>query len=132
MPPPFETLLDLIVARANSRESAELSLAQEAVECLHIAAESMVQRCRHLPLASLRDAEQLLHTARGEGERALAEDVNARLERAQHVRLMKMIGRGDDHRVELIELEQVLDIGEDVGNSESIGERARFGAVVVA
>ena len=55
-----------------------------------------------------------------------------RSERGQYVRLVKMVRRRDDDRVQLIELEQVLDVGEDVGNVEAISERARFRPVVVA
>ena len=53
-------------------------------------------------------------------------------ERREHVRLVQVVRRRDDHRVELVELEQVLDVGEDVGNVEAVGERARLRRVVVA
>jgi hypothetical protein len=53
-------------------------------------------------------------------------------ERAQHVRLVEMAGRRDDHRVELIELEHLIDVREDIGHAEPLGERPRLRAIVVA
>src|SRR5258706_1203180 len=43
-----------------------------------------------------------------------------------------MIGRCDDDRVNLVELEQILDVGEHVGNLQPLGYRAGLGSVVVA
>ena len=45
---------------------------------------------------------------------------------------MQMIRRRDDDRVQLVELEQILDVGEDVRHSEPVSERAGLGTVVVA
>ena len=50
-----------------------------------------------------------------ERERAFAQHVLARRERAQRVRLVKMVRRGDDDGVERVLLEQVFDVGVDVG-----------------
>ena len=43
-----------------------------------------------------------------------------------------MVGRRDDDRVEGVLLQQILDVGVHVGHAEAVGERARFGTVVVA
>jgi hypothetical protein len=53
-------------------------------------------------------------------------------ERAQDVRLVKVVRRSDDDGVELVQLEQILDVGEDIGNAEAIREATRLGAVVIA
>ena len=58
--------------------------------------------------------------------------MDLRRHRAQHVRLVQVIGRGDHHRVESVDLEQILDVGERVADAEAIGERARLGPVVIA
>ncbi len=78
-------------------------------------------------------AERIRSTPRDvQRQRALAQHVLARRQRAEHVRLVKMVRRGDDDRVERVLLEQILDVGVDVGNAETIGERAGFRPVVVA
>ena len=48
------------------------------------------------------------------------------------MRLVQMVRRRDDDRVERVLLEQILDVGEDVGDAEAVGERARLRPVVVA
>jgi hypothetical protein len=45
---------------------------------------------------------------------------------------MKVIGRSDYYRVDLIQLEQILEIGEHVGDFEALRDRARLGPIVVA
>ncbi len=73
-----------------------------------------------------------LHAARRQRQWALAKHVNFLLERAQHVRLVQVVGSGDYNCIELIGVEKLVDIGEYVGNTETLGERAGFGAVIVA
>jgi hypothetical protein len=53
--------------------------------------------------------------------------VTLRGERAQDMRLVEMVRRRDDDRVQIIELEEVLDVGEHVGDAEAVGERPAFG-----
>jgi hypothetical protein len=48
------------------------------------------------------------------------------------MRLVEVIRRGDDYGVDLIELEQILEIGEHVGDREPLRDRARLGPIVVA
>lgn len=43
-----------------------------------------------------------------------------------------MAGRGDDDRVQLVELEKILDVGEDVRDREAIGKRPRLRPIVIA
>ena len=59
-------------------------------------------------------------------ERPFAHDVALGGKHRQHVRLVEMVRRRDDHRVETLELEQVFDVGQRVGNPESIGQRSRW------
>ena len=68
----------------------------------------------------------------GERERPLAQHVHPGGERAQHVRLVQMVRRRDHHGIELVELQHLVDVGEDIGNVEPLGERARLRSVVVA
>ena len=53
-------------------------------------------------------------------------------ERAQNVGLVKVVGSGDDDSVEPVVLEQLVDVGEHVGNTEPLRESARLWSVVVA
>src|SRR5437764_13885767 len=43
-----------------------------------------------------------------------------------------MIRRRHDDRVEIVELEQVFDVGECVPNAKPVGERARLRPIVIA
>ena len=45
---------------------------------------------------------------------------------------MKVIRRGDHHGIHLIELQQILEVGEHVGDLEPLGDGARLGPIVVA
>ena len=45
---------------------------------------------------------------------------------------MDVVRRSDDDGVQVIQLEQILDVGERVADAEPIGERARLGPVVIA
>jgi len=58
--------------------------------------------------------------------------VNFLLESAKHVRLMQVIRRSDDNCVESFGVEQLVDIGEDVRDFQSLSERTGFGAIIVA
>ena len=58
--------------------------------------------------------------------------MHLRLESGEHVRLVQMVRRRDHDRIQLVELEEIFDIGEHVGNVEAVRERARLRAVVVA
>ena len=48
------------------------------------------------------------------------------------MRLVEVVRRSDDDGIQVIELEQILDVGERVADAEAIGERARLGPVVIA
>ena len=50
----------------------------------------------------------------------------------EYVRFVEVIGRGNDDRVEFVAVEQLLEIGEHVGHVEAIGQRTRFGRIVIA
>ena len=76
--------------------------------------------------------ENPLDSARGQRQWTLAQNVDLGFERAQDMRLVQMIRGGDHHGIDLIELEQILDVGEDVGNLHTLGDGARFRAIVVA
>jgi hypothetical protein len=58
--------------------------------------------------------------------------MNLRLQRAKCVRLVKVIRSRYDHSVEPVVFQKLVDIGENVGNAESLSERACFRPVVVA
>jgi hypothetical protein len=105
---------------------------QKTIERLHVAPEAMVVRDLHLPVHARGRGQDSLHAARGEGERALAEHVDLGGQRRQRVRLVQVIGRGDDDGVEVVVFEHVLDVVEDVGDVEPVGKRAGLGAIVVA
>jgi len=85
-----------------------------------------------LPVSALGSGQDPLDTARGQRQRSLAEHVQLRRQRGQHVRLVQVVRRRDHHRVQLVALQQLLDVGEDVGNVEAVGERTRFRPIVVA
>ena len=80
----------------------------------------------------LRRGKKSLDPARGQGQRPLAQDVDLGLESAQDMRLVQMVWRRDHYGIHLIELQQILEIGEDIGNSKTLGERAGLGSVIVA
>lgn len=46
--------------------------------------------------------------------------------------LVQMIRRSDNHCIEPVMIEKLLDVGEHIGNTESLRESARFDSVVVA
>src|SRR5262245_19455707 len=52
-------------------------------------------------------------------------------QRAEYVRLMQVIGSCDDDGVELLDLEEILDVGAGVANAEAVGEGASLRPVVV-
>ena len=52
-------------------------------------------------------------------------------QRRQHVRFVQVVRRGNDDRVEFVDVEQLLEIREHVGHVESIGQRTRFGRIVI-
>ena len=55
-----------------------------------------------------------------------------RAQRAQNVRFVQMIGRGNDDGIELVGVEQLLEVGKHVGHIEAVSERARLRSIVVA
>ena len=110
----------------------ELAAVDESRERLDVGAIAMIVRHGHDAVRARGGRENSFDAARVQRQRALAQHVLARRERAEHVRLVKMVRRRDDDRVERVLLEQILDVGVDVGNAEAVGERARFRPVVVA
>ena len=110
----------------------KLAAVDETRERLHVGAIAMIVRHRHDAVGARGGGENSFDSARVQRQRALAQHVLARRQRAQRMRLVEMVRRGDDDRVERVLLEQILDVGVDVGDAEAIGERARFRPVVVA
>ena len=92
----------------------------------------MVVRDGDLAIAARGGGENALDAARAERERPFAQHVHARRERAQHVRLVQMARRRDHHRVELVDLEHLIDVREHIRHAEPLRQRARLRAVVVA
>ena len=92
----------------------------------------MVVRHEHLSPRTLGRIDDALDATRRERHRTLAQHVHARRDRAEHVRLVQMVGRRDDDRIEPLGLEQILDVRVRVGHLESVRERARLRAIVVA
>ena len=132
VPPALRSVAELVRPGAHAGHLPELAVAEESVERLHVAAEPVVVGDVDLEVGAVRGGDDPLHAARGERERALAEHVHLGREGAQHVRLVQVVGRRDHHRVQLVELEQLLDVREGVGDAEAVRERPRLGAVVVA
>ena len=58
--------------------------------------------------------------------------MNFLLERPQHVWLVKVIRSRNNHGVELIGIEELVDICEDVRYSKSLRERLRLRTIIVA
>jgi hypothetical protein len=81
---------------------------------------------------ALRRVDDSFDTLGRERQRPLAQHVNFRAKRTENMRLVEMIRRCDDHRVDSILLEKLLHVGVDIGNAEALRERARFHPVVVA
>src|SRR3954464_6554484 len=48
------------------------------------------------------------------------------------MRLVKMIRRSDYHRIDLVQLQQILDVGENVRHFQTLGNGARLRPVVIA
>ena len=132
LPPSLIGAAMVVRASANAGELAELVAAQESGECLYVAAEAMIVRHRHLSPRTFGRIDDALGTARRERHRPLAQHVYARGDRAEHVRLVQMVGRRDDDRVESVGLEQVLDVRVRIGHLEAVRECARLRAIVVA
>jgi hypothetical protein len=132
MAPSLGAATQLVGSRAHAKEPSELPTAKEGIQRLHVAPEAMIVCDSDLPVRTGRRGEDALDTARSERERSLAHHVHLCRERAEHVRLMQVVGRRDDHGVEVVGLEQVLDVREGVGDPESLGEGARLGSIVVA
>ena len=119
-------------ASAHRPHLAELAAADERIECLRVEAEAVVVRDHHDLLGFLRRREDPLDRSRVESERTLAHHVLLGPERGEDMHLVQMVGRRDDHRVEVGELEQFLDVGADIAHAEPLRERPGLGTVVVA
>ena len=124
--------LQTVLAGANARDLTQLAAADEAIEALHVGPEAVIVRDEHHLPGTLRRREDALDAARVERQWALAQHIDLRGQRTEHVRLVEVIRRRHDDRVEIVELEQVLDVGERVPNAESIREGARLWPIVVA
>jgi hypothetical protein len=85
-----------------------------------------------LPAGLLGSGQDPLDTPRCQRKRSLAQHVDFRFERAENVRLVKVIRRGNHNCIDLIELQQILEISEHVGDREPLRDRARLGPIVVA
>jgi len=115
----------------NADESTELAALQKSIELLDVAAEAMVVADDDLSSSLLCRGDNSLDAARRQRQRSLAQDIDLRFECAQDVRLVKVIWRGDDYGIDLIELEQILNVGEDIGNLETLGDGARLRTIIV-
>ena len=76
--------------------------------------------------------ENPLDTARRQRQWPLAQHVDFGFQGAKNVGLVQVVRRGDHYRVHLIQLQQILDVGEHVGDLQPLCDRAGLGAVVVA
>ena len=130
-PPHFRALL-MVRAGAYSGQLSQLAAAQEARERLNVAAKAMVIGHEHLASRAGRRIHDALHPLCRQGKGSFHEDVHASRDRTQHMRLVQMIGRRQNDRLQPAHLEQVSDVGVHVGNIEAVGERACLGPVVVA
>jgi hypothetical protein len=122
----------LILPGTHSHDASQLAALQETTQLLHVASEPVIVSDYDFSVSGLSSRENPVHSARRERKRSLAEYVNLRFESAKHVRLVKMIGRRDNYRIELIRIEKLIDVGENVGNTKTLGESARFWSIIVA
>ena len=111
---------------------AELAALDEAADDLHVGTVAVVHADHDDPLALLRGPEDPLRARGRHGQRLLHEHVQVGRERGQNVRLVQVVGRADESRVEAIRPEQVLDVVDRVPHAEPVGERARFREIGVA
>ncbi len=119
-------------AGAYADDAPQLAAVDETRQRLDVGAIPVIVRHSHDAIRARGGGENSFDSPRVQRQRALAQHVLARGQRAQRVRLVEMVRRGDDDRVERVLLEQILDVGVDVGDAETVGERARFRPVVVA
>src|SRR5256885_1147634 len=129
--PPGAASSELILARPHPDQSTQLPALKEAVELLHVAAEAVIVSHDNLTPRLLGCSENPFDATRRQRQRTLTQHVDLRLERAQHVRLVQMVGCGDDDCVNLVELEEILDVGKDVRNLHSLGDGARLRTIVI-
>ena len=123
---------EMVGAGANAGDLPQLSTVDEPRERLHVRAIPMVVGNADGTVDARGGGQDALDPPRRERQRALAQHVHSGREGAQHVRLVKVVGRGDDYRVERVDLEQILDVRERVRRAEPIGECARLRPIIVA
>ena len=92
----------------------------------------MIVPNHHHASGFFRRSKDSFHAMRRERHRSLAQHVNLRAQSAQHVWLVQMIRRRDNHRIEPVVIEKLFDVGEHIGNTDSLRESTRLYSVVVA
>src|SRR5262249_24127209 len=127
----FEWALEVIGSRAKTRELPELTALDESRKRLNVRSIAMVVRDGDGALRACCGREDALDAARCQRQRTLAQHVQLRGQRAQHMRLVEMVRRSDHYGVQRVQLEKILDVRKHIWNAESIREPARLGAVVV-
>jgi hypothetical protein len=129
--PSLRAGLEMILARAHSDDAPKLSALEKPAELLNIGTKAVIVADDDHAVCFFRSVENSVNALRREGERPLAQHVHVGSQRPQNVRLMEMIGRCDNNGVYQIRLEQLFKVSVDIGDSESLRERAGFYAVVV-
>ena len=130
--PPISRPFDLQRPGTDGRDLPELRVANELIECLHVGAEPMIVPHHQPAIGLVRRREAPFDATGGERQRPLAQHMQLGPQRRQHVGLVQVIRGGDDHGIEFIALEEFLEVGEHVGHAKPIGDRSRFGRVVIA
>jgi hypothetical protein len=130
--PARATARELILACAHADQAAKLATLQKAVELLNVAAETMIVADHDLAARLLCRGQYTLHPARGQRQRPLTQHVDFRFQSAKNMGLVQVVRRSNHDRIDLIELEQILEISEHVGDLQPFGDRAGLRSVVVA
>ena len=122
----------LILPCAHTRHASELTTFEKTTQLLNIAPEAVVIAHYNFPIRGDGGGEDAIHSAGSERKRALTKHMHLRLERAKYMRLVQVIGRGDDNGIELIRIEKLIDVGENVGNSKALSECTGLWTIVIA
>jgi hypothetical protein len=116
IPPTRLRTTEGVRARPHSIHSPQFAALKEAGELLHVGAKAVVVPDCNLATASFGGAENSLDSARGQRNGPLAQHMLAGPQSTQNVRFMQMVGRRYDHRVDVLEFEQILDVGDNVAH----------------
>ena len=133
--PPFRGTAGVVCTRPDPDHAPELPTVEKAVERLHVAPEPVIVGDDDFAVGPCRRRQDALDATHGERQRSLAQDVLLPGEHAQHVRFMQVRRGGDDNcieRVGFVGFEQIIDVGEHIGDPQAVRQRARLGAIAVA